>query len=173
MGYGFMAWAVDLDAVTKRIESKDQTLLEVASEETRAGMTALLSGDHGSVEAHELHYALQAVVDDMGVFLDNSALYPTGTQFPEVFDQALGEMGVTAISLGQLTFGTLPVSLPFVDDFPGDGSLDAEQVKQAKLQLDSAVYEGGDYSITEGLKNLRSWVEEASKLGWGIVGFFH
>jgi len=195
MSYGYMAWAVDIDKLKEVCGSKDEKLVRMicgrfkhdvadlddtfdylirsGAPTARQALTALIDGaemvGHGAMYA----YAFKLLVEHFGKSLDNSALYPTGLEFPGEVDKVLKAGGVTVISLSGLSYGSAPVKFPSPDDFPRFGHLTAEQVKQAQRQLQAFTYDGNDYDTTGAIANLRSWVDTASASGRGIMAFFH
>lgn len=187
MGYGVMAYAVDIDKLVALCGSGDDRMRRVISGKFRADIyrtnddlgwsnergepsvfTAiqhLVMGEEKTLEGAMYGYAFKVIVTFSGRFLDNGPFYPCSSQYlSDTVDVELRDVGAT-IRMSDLIFGGAPVSFPAPDDFPAIGHWTADEVARNVEPLRTG-------SSTE-LKTIATWLDQAAATGRGVVGFYH
>ena len=196
MGYGFMVWAVDTSKLQQVAGSKDEKLCrmiggrfkhdvaglddlfshQIASgkPDTRTALRQIVDGtvppdvSNGAV----YFYAFKLLVQHFGRPLDNSAVYPWSSPDFAPLDAAFVTMGVP-LKLGRLYGSSLPVKLPSPDDFPLTGWIDAAEVKAIDTAFGKAKPVKLEGDAAEILPCVRGWFGDATKLGRGLVSYYH
>jgi hypothetical protein len=197
MGYGIMAYAVDLAVVRAVIGSGDEDLAEEVGEYFEAEFDddylAELAGGPGTPTAMEVarHMVMGEPYDDTagfaygylfkqlcerhGSFLPNDAWYPCGSRFIARVDEALAAAGVPeqTLTVDALAFGGAPVPLP-PTDFPGIGWLERSYLDGAleAIAVDR-LGELADVDIRTSIDQLRGWLEHCRRDNRDLVCFYH
>ena len=191
MSYGFMVWAVNIDALERASGSKDDTLRHTIAkrfardlaqiddtfddEEPSANEAlqhiidgTIPEGVRGGVYA----YAFELLVEHLGTFLDNSAVYPWRSPDFGPVDRALEAMDVP-FKMSVLYGFSLPAELPHPDDFPLTGWVDAATVKAVYEAFSTAPSVNMDPETAEIVTCIRGWFREAARSGTGLVSYYH
>jgi hypothetical protein len=189
MGYGFMVWAVDIDKLKQVTGSKDDKLRRMLGGRFKRDIARLdemfdapntyealrqiidgtiPEGAQGAVYS----YAFKLIVQHFGAFLDNGALYPWGHDAEEPVDRALAAMGVP-LTIRKLQYSGLPVKLPYPDDFPSTGWIDAPAVQEIAAAFAKAPAVDMDAGTREIVACLRKMSREAADKGRGLVSYYH
>lgn len=193
MGYGVMAWAVDIDKVTALCGSGDNQARRAVCGRFRTDIASSneyfdLSNDRGApnlftaiehlvmggekpLDGYLYGYGFKYIVQFLaGRPLDNSAFYPCPSSYIEsTVDPALTATGAK-LSVFGLIFDGAPVDFPMPDDFPGIGHWTADEVAAAEPHLQAAVPAG---DAAEQVAAVAGWVATAKSRGHGVVGFYH
>lgn len=187
MGYGIMAYAVDIDKLVTLCGSGDDRMRRAISGRFRERIRAsndflgwsnerdepsiftaikhLVMGEEKTLEGAMYGYGFKYLVEFSGRFLDNSPFSPCRAYLlSETVDVELAEVGAT-VRLTDLVFNGAPVSFPAPAEFPAIGHWTAQQVADNVEPLRQG-------SSTE-LKTIAKWLDEASATGCGVVGFYH
>ena len=191
MGYGFMVWAVDIDALKRASGSKDDTLRRTitkrfASDLARFNDTfedaepnadeALQHIIDGTIpegaRGCSYAYAFKLLVQHFGTILDNRAVCPWSSPDFGPVDQALAAMGVP-FRMDVLYDYSLPVRLPYPDDFPVTGWVDAVTVKAVYDAFSAAPSVNMDSQTAEIATCIRGWFRDAARRGTGLVSYYH
>lgn len=196
MGYGFMVYAVDTDKLKQVAGSKDDKIRRMIGGRFKRDLARLDDlFDHaisaGGPNAYEAlrqiidgtipegargsiySYAFKLIVEHFGKILDNSEFMPWNSAPFEPVNQAIAEMGVDFKLDSFLHGGGLPVELPWPDDFPMTGWLDAAAVKKIDAAFGGATYKGADEEAGRALACARRWFRDAADLGRGLVSYYH
>lgn len=151
MGYGFMVWAVDTAKLAAVAGSKDEKLRRMIGGRFKRDLASLddlfehdiAAGRPNTYEALRqiidgaipegaqggiYYYAFKLIVEHFGKPLDNSMVYPWNSPEFDLIDKALADMNVP-FQMSRLHGLGLPVKLPYPDDFPMTGWIDAARVK--------------------------------------------
>ncbi|MBE1486363.1 DUF7691 family protein [Plantactinospora soyae] len=187
MGYGVMAYAVDIDKLVALCGSGDDRMRRVISGKFRndiyqvndflgwsnergepsvfTAIKHLVMGEEKSLDGAMYGYGFKFIVEFSGRFLDNGPFYPCPSQYlSDTVDVELAGIGAS-ITMSDLVFGGAPVAFPAPHDFPAIGHWTADQVAQNVEPLRAG-------SSTE-LKTIASWLDQAAATGRGVVGFYH
>lgn len=109
--------------------------------------------------------------------LNNNPFYPCDFAWLEEIDNTLTEMGITPdFRLSKLAFGSLPIAIPYPEDFPAYGHIRRPALKQAYQQLQAVNYRGDSFELDEAIACLTRWLEltDFDPTGeQGLVGFYH
>lgn len=201
MGYGFMAYAIDLDALKAIVGSGKQPALDEALADfgnEAAGIDALLESH--SDETNPLPTARDALrqlimgerLDDRigfayayclkhlcqvhGEFLDNSTWYPAPPPFLDEVQTALEGAGVPrqTFSVDRLSDGGSPIPIPPVDDFPGIGFVARPAVREAFDALSRVKLDDiADDDVRESIVGLTGWLATCRDRNCDLVCFYH
>lgn len=189
MGYGFMVWAVDTDRLKQAAGSKDEKLRRMIGGRFKRDLARLddLFSEPTAYEALKqiidgtvpdgargaaYAYAFKLLVEHFGSFLDNSAVYPWNSEDIKPIDGALAAMGVP-FKLNSFYGFSLPVELPYPDDFPMAGWVDAAKVKAANEAFGKAPKVEMDAQTSDVVACVRGWFRDAAAKGRGLVSFYH
>ena len=191
MSYGFVVWAVNIDALKRASGSKDDTLRRTIAERFASDLAQLneiFEDAETSVDEALQHiidgtipegarggsyaYAFELLVEHLGVFLDNSAVYPWSSPDFGPVDRALEVMGVP-FKMSVLYDFSLPARLPYPDDFPLTGWVDAVTVKAVCDAFSAAPSVNMDLQTTEVVTCIRGWFRDAANRGTGLVSYYH
>ncbi|BCJ76315.1 hypothetical protein CS0771_58590 [Catellatospora sp. IY07-71] len=187
MGYGVMAYAVDIDklvalcgsgddrtrrAVSGRFRDRIQRLNDDLGWSNERGepsvftaINHLVLGEQPTLDGAMYGYAFKFLVEFSGRFLDNRPFYPCRSHYlSDTIDPELAALGA-GIRMSGLIFGGAPVAFPSPDDFPAIGHWTAAQVAADAERLREA--------STIELKTISGWLDEAAATGRGVVGFYH
>lgn len=189
MGYGVMAYAVDIDKLVALCGSGDDRTRRMVSGRFRERISQLnldldwsnergqpsvfeairhlVMGDEKTLDGAMYGYGLKFIVEFLGQALDNAPFYPCPARhLSETVDPQLAQAGAT-IRMTDLAFGGAPVPIPLPDDFPAIGHWTAEQVSANVEPLRTATGASAE------LKTIVAWLDQAVASGQGIVGFYH
>jgi hypothetical protein len=187
MGYGVMAYAVDIDALQQVCGSGDDARRRSICGRFRRDITRFneefdLSNDRGAdnlftaighlvmggekpLPGYLYGYGFKYIVEFFGRSLNNSRFYPCPSSYlDEHVDPDIGATGAT-LRMSTLIFGGAPVSFPAPDGFPAIGHWSAGSVA-ANVELLRA-------GTTDEVRAVASWAEQAATANRGIVGFYH
>lgn len=187
MGYGVMAYAVDIDTVRAvcgggddrrrraicgrfrgeimRFDDEFELSNERGEENLFTAIGQLVMGGEKPLEGYLYGYGFKYIVEFFGRFLDNGPFYPCPSSYlSEQVDPAIKATGA-AVSMSGLVFGGAPVAFPAPDDFPGIGYWSAASVAASVEPLRAGT--------TEEVRTIAGWTAQAAALGQGIVGFYH
>jgi hypothetical protein len=195
MGYGFMVWAVDTAKLQQVCGSKDDKLRRMIGGRFKrklASLDELFSSSiaRGQPNTYEVlrqiidgtvpegargglyFYAFGLLVEHFGRALDNAAVYPWGSADMNPTSEALRAMGVP-FALDAFQGCSLPVKLPYPDDFPSTGWLPAGEVARIDRAFAESKPVPMDAGTAEVVSCIRGWFREASALGRGLVSYYH
>jgi hypothetical protein len=187
MGYGVMAYRVDIDKLRALCGSGDNQMRRVICGRFRADITRLnddldCSNDRGApsvftaiehlvmggdktLPGHLYGYGFKYIVEFSGRFLNNSHFYPCPSSYLDsTIDPALKATGA-GITMSDLIFRGAPVDFPSPDDFPSIGYWTADEVAAAADPLRTGT--------TDEVRAVAAWTAEAAVEHKGIVGFYH
>lgn len=193
MGYGFQVWAVDTERLKQAAGSKDQELVRRAGGHLReeppdpenmrsvvghrpgllAALREIIDGTiPDDARGSSYRSAFEVLVDHLGTPLDNGAVYPWNSPDFTAVNAALAAMGVP-FDMETLYGLDLPVSLPYPDDFPSTGWVDAATVKAIHEAFVRAPdVEIQDYAA-DVVECVRGWFRDAAAKGVGLVSYYH
>ncbi|MCY1018325.1 DUF7691 family protein [Pyxidicoccus sp. MSG2] len=193
MGYGFMVWAVDTNKLRQAAGSKDEKLRRMIGGRFKRDLASLdelfehtfSSGGPNTYEALRqiidgtvpdgarggiYFYAFKLLVEHFGRFLDNGAVYPWNRPDFAPVNAVLKKMGVP-FEVDSLYGVSLPVKLPYPDDFPLAGWVDEATVKKVAAAFEGAkTPKGEEAGIVE---CVRGWFRDAAAQGRGLVSYYH
>jgi hypothetical protein len=189
MGYGFMVWAVDTDKLRAVAGSKDEKLRRMIGGRFKRQLASLDESfdDPTAYEALRqivdgtvpkgapgavYRYAFKLLVEHFGRFLDNSAVCPWNSPDFGPVNAALAAMGV-AFEVDTFYGTSLPVELPYPDDFPSSGWVDAAKVKAVHEAFEKGKEPEMDDETASIVRCVRGWFREAAALGRGLVAYYH
>lgn len=199
VGYGAMAWAVDLGRIRGEVGSEDPALAQrygAAFAERRdevQGMIDDVIGD-GSVltlpdvarhmilgEPYDERigfaygYFLEYLCDVHGAFLPNPRWMPVPVDWCERVDEVLGGAGLLAedFSMSDLMFGGAPVPLPRIDGFPGIGYREYGSLEEPAGLLARVGATDIAEEYQDAAYDVFQWLSEAHDAGRSVVAFFH
>lgn len=187
MGYGVMAYRVDIDRLRTLCGSGDNQARRAICGRFRTDIARLnddldCSNDRGApsvftaiehlvmggdktLPGHLYGYGFKYMVEFSGRFLNNGPFYPCPSSYLEsTVDPALRATGA-AISMSDLIFRGAPVDFPSPDDFPAIGYWTAAEVAAAAGPLQSGT--------TEEVRTVAAWAASAAAEDKGVVGFYH
>jgi hypothetical protein len=187
MGYGVMAYAVDIDAVQTLCGSGDDQRRRAICGRFRDDIARLnddfdLSNDRGAdnlftaigqlvmggektLDGYLYGYGFKYIVEFFGRFLDNRPFYPCPSSYlSEQVDPAIEATGAT-LRMSDLIFAGAPVPFPPPDDFPAIGYWTADDVAVNVEPLRAGT--------TDEVRTVAGWTAQAAADGRGIVGFYH
>lgn len=193
MGYGFMAFSVDVEKLKQVAGSKDEKLVRMIGgrfkdkirrrdewNDDGPGLKVLLAqivnGEPLEDPRRHLYaYAFELLVEHFGKFLDNGAIYPFSMDYIDQVDAAFKQMGVSdVVSLSRFWTRGLPVPLPRPDDFPGTGYMTADEVATANERLRGAPEPtSGDPDVVDAVACVRGWLAAAAAANRGIVAYYY
>jgi hypothetical protein len=191
MGYGFMVWSIDTEnlkslcgskdaalcrAVCERFEGELARLDEWGSSDGTPARDALVQiidgavprGARGGVYAN----AFELLVEHLGRFLDNGAVYPWNSPDFTQVDGALNQMGVP-FRLERFYGFSLPVKLPYPDDFPMAGWVANDETAKIAAAFQTAKPLSLDPETDRIVKCVRGWFADAARERRGLVSFYH
>ncbi|WP_328393289.1 DUF7691 family protein [Nocardia sp. NBC_00416] len=185
MGYGVMAYAVDIEVLrapsafmAEPRDYLDQMVNMSMSMDRPDGFAEALeelffsrprTGTDGSVYG----YALESLCERAGTALPNAYWYPVGESWFRTVHDALGEIGVQ-FDPGDLVYSGSPVVLPEIVDFPGIGHLAHAELTPVAQALASADLSAiADDRVTQSIAEMRDWVRFCADHGYDLVSFYH
>ena len=194
MGAGIWPYCIDVEELRALYGSGDMTVLERIEgldyldddwdepdedgvPTTRTAASAILKGGLNtkpSPHAHCYRNALEWICRVLGDELPNSDQFEKFSDSKSI-DRVLAKMGLRAeCCLTALWDRGAPVPIPIPDDTTdeGIGYLTQEEVKEAWSVLKTPDLLGVDGQIAGCVMVYRSWLEKASAVNKGIVGFF-
>ena len=117
-------------------------------------------------------YAFKLVVEHFGGVLDNGAVMPWSSPDFGPVDKALAERGVP-LKLEVFYGSDLPVDLPYPDDFPVTGWLDAAAVARIDAAFTRAEPAALAPEVGDIVDCVRGWFREAAAKQRGLVSYYH
>lgn len=120
-------------------------------------------------------YAYKWICEFHGRFLDNSHFSPMKAGWLETVDEGLKELGVTAVSVTGLSYGSPPAPIPSSGNESGGGEWSHEECQKALEQWEAATDEaksGLDPYVLEAAQSAMEWCRIAATVGRGVAGFF-
>jgi hypothetical protein len=191
MSYGFMGWAVDTNQLKQAAGSKDETLLRTIAERFASDFAQLDDiFEDSELSAYEAlrqiidgtiperargslyAYAFECLVSHFGASLDNSAVMPWSRPDFEPVDRALEAMRAP-FKMSALYDFSLPVELPYPDDFPLTGWVPAATVTTIHEAFGKAPSVEMDIQTAGIVKCIRGWFHTAATKGTGLVSYYH
>ena len=191
MSYGFMVWAVDTNQLKQAAGSKDETLLRTIAERFASDFAQLDDiFEDSELSAYEAlrqiidgtiperargglyAYAFECLVSHFGASLDNSAVMPWSRPDFEPVDRALEAMRAP-FKMSALYDFSLPVELPYPDDFPLTGWVSAATVTTIHEAFGKAPSVEMDSQTAGIVKCIRGWFHTAATKGTGLVSYYH
>ncbi|GLZ78116.1 hypothetical protein Afil01_29230 [Actinorhabdospora filicis] len=187
MGYGVMAYSVDIDGLVALCSSGDDRMRRVISGKARESIyrtndelgwsnergepsvfmaiNHLVLGQEMTLPGVMYGYAFKYIVEFSGRFLDNGLFYPCSSEYmTDTVDVELAELGAT-VRMNDLIYGGAPVSFPTPEDFPLIGYWSAQQVAESVEPVRAGT---GEHT-----KAIGTWLDQSAAQGRGIVGFYH
>ncbi|MEV4513240.1 hypothetical protein AB0K00_30225 [Dactylosporangium sp. NPDC049525] len=187
MGYGVMAYRVDIDKLSALCGSGDNQMRRVICGRFRTDIARLnddldCSNDRGApsvftaiehlvmggdktLPGHLYGYGFKYMVEFSGRFLNNEHFYPCPSSYLDsTVDPALKATGA-GITMSDLIFRGAPVDFPSPDDFPAIGYWTADEVAAAAEPLRAGT--------TDEVRAIAAWTADAAAERKGIVGFYH
>ncbi|MCH0541126.1 hypothetical protein I3F58_16425 [Streptomyces sp. MUM 203J] len=129
--------------------------------------------------AFQYGYAYRRLCSLTGSLLDNDCFTPHRGDWLSVVDEGLRALGVTAVSVEDFSFGSLPTPLPYAYT-PGCGEWTPEAVARALEQFETtkrAVDASGEApplepEVVEAVMQCLGWMRHAARRpGFGVIGF--
>jgi len=117
-------------------------------------------------------YAFECLVSHFGASLDNSAVMPWSRPDFEPVDRALEAMRAP-FKMSALYDFSLPVELPYPDDFPLTGWISAATVTTIHEAFGKAPSVEMDSQTAGIVKCIRGWFHAAATKGTGLVSYYH
>lgn len=145
-------------------------------------LTAVVNGGPFSTDrshAFQYGYAYKRLCELTGRFLDNDSFTPHRGSWLSDVDEGLNALGVTAVSVEEFGYSSLPDPLPWTD-IPGCGTWTHEQCLRGLEQFAAAkqaVDAGGqapplEREVAEAAVQCVGWMREAAaRPGFGVIGF--
>jgi hypothetical protein len=195
MSHGAVAYATDIPRIRRFVGSGDQDVLAEAELRLRSrtlaeltegypadwrlptpqeALAQLINGaDYDDRIGFVYAYALEALIETYGAVLDNGAWYPVPQDRARNVELALAGLGAS-VPVERLVWGGSPVSLPRIEDFPAIGHLEADQVLLAHEAINSIdVGAVEDDALRDSVQGVRSWLDVAVQLSYGLVCFYY
>jgi hypothetical protein len=193
MGYGFMVWAVDTDKLKHAAGSKDEKLRRMIGGRFKRNLASLdeLFEGTGAPSAYEAlkqivdgtvpddvsngavyRYAFKLLVEHFGRPLSNGPVCPWNSPDFGPVNAVFAAMNVP-FKLDRLYGTSLPIKLPYPDDFPMSGWVDAEEAKAIDAAFTAAGAPNGSDEAGEIAACVRGWFREAATSGRGLVSYYH
>lgn len=117
-------------------------------------------------------YAFKLVVEHFGSFLDNNAVYPWSSPEFGPIDRALADLAVP-FKMSTFFGSGLPVALPYPDDFPITGWLDAATVATIDAAFARSTPVTLDGETATIVDCVRGWFRAAAGKQRGLVSYYH
>ncbi len=198
MSYALTPYVVDLDVLHSALGSKDDKLrrmiggrfkkhldfddsqfdsiIEEGGPTIRDAIRAVIEGGpfddrHGTMYG----YAYKWICEFHGRAQFNNDFSPMRSEWLEVVDEGLKDLGVSAISVEEFSFGGLPSPIPAPDFLPGYGEWSLAECQEALAQWEAATGEAKSSLEPEVLRAAEScldWCRNATAAGRGVVAFF-
>jgi hypothetical protein len=191
MSVGFMVWMVDLGAVRGAYRSGNEKLRRMiggrfkrdiaqlddmlGEGKTYGALRQIIDGSEMPKRGAEYAYALRLVVEHFGRFLYNNPLMPCGFDLPREVDKELVRLGLEKhFQLSRWMGFDPPVEIPYPDDFPSVGHMEAQAAAEAAAAFDEAdLGSVADAQVAEAIRCIHDWLREARAQRWGLVSYFH
>jgi hypothetical protein len=199
VGYGAMAYTVDLDRLRAEIGSGDRDSAERYSatftehNQYLQDMIDDTIGDEGSVTVADVArhmilgepcderigfaygYFLKHLCETHGTFEDNYGWMPVPVDFPQRLDDYLAGQGLLAegFTVTDLVFGGSPVPLPRIDDFPGIGYREFGTLTEPAEKLSWAGRIDMPEEFSQAVYETFQWLARADSNKRSVVVFFH
>lgn len=185
MGYGVMAYAVEIELVrapSKYLPDPRDYFARMKNlrrpTDTPDGFDEALeelffSRPFTSTDGSVYGYALKWLCEQLGYPLPNAHWYPVGLSWLDTVHQALGEIDVQ-FHPNDLVYSGSPVALPEIIDFPGIGHLTSTEVKPLAQALAAADLSAvTDSQATESIAEMRDWFQSCTRINSDLMCFFH
>lgn len=195
MGYGFMVWSVDTDKLKQVAGSKDEKLRRMIGGRFKRDLAslddlfehAIAAGRPNTYEALRqiidgtipddarggiYAYAFKLLVEHFGKPLDNGAVYPWNSPDFGAVDGALAKMSVP-FKVDSLYGFSLPVKVPYPDDFPLAGWVSPAKVKEVHEAFSKATKVEMDSEVQDIVDCVRGWFQAAAAANRGLVSYYH
>lgn len=121
-------------------------------------------------------YAYKWICEFHGRSLVNDRFCPMKAGWLETVDEGLCELGVTAVRVTDLSYGSVPSPIPRPNDFtPSYGEWSLVECQKALEQWEAAADESKaalDTYVREAVESCMDWCRTASSVGRGVAGFF-
>lgn len=188
-----MVWSVDTDKLKAVAGSQDEKLRRMIAGRFKRNIASLddLFESTGAPSTYEAlrqildgsvpknvpngaiyRYAFKLLVEHFGRFLSNGPVYPwSSPDFGPV--NALFAAQNVPFALDRFYGTSLPIALPYPDDFPLTGWLDAPAVKAIDAAFTAAGATFADDETGEIAACVRGWFREAAAAGRGLVSYYH
>jgi hypothetical protein len=184
-----MVWAVDIEKLKSVVGSKDEKLCRMIGGRFKsdiASMDGFLSGltlkdalkqiVDGDIPPNATgsvyYYAFKLLVQHFGKFQDNGLVYPWDSEASGPVDAELTRMGVP-FQFAKFSGTSLPVKVPYPDDFPMTGWVSNDEVKVIDEAFTKATSAPADSDLAELVTLVRGWFRNAADKGWGLVSYYH
>ena len=192
MGYGFMAYRVDLDAIRRlpdtgaavidkidkcrdEIENHDyQWTRQIAAGRPtmEQAMRDIVAGRLRDDAPAEYGYAIKVFCEYYGTFLDNAEVCPWNRGY-EILDEELRAAGVTdGLPLTMLGWDP-PIPVPGNTDFPAIGTFDNETCRRAGAQYAAAMPTLAESEYRSAALQMGRWFRQACDRDRAVVVFYH
>ncbi|MFD7511325.1 hypothetical protein ACFV5N_18595 [Streptomyces sp. NPDC059853] len=126
--------------------------------------------------AFQYAYAYQRICEFHGRRLDNSSFSPFRYGWLGRVDEALAELGVTAVEVTSFTYRDFPAPLPRPEELPGHGVWSTADCARALKEWEAATPDlraALDPEVREAVESIAGWLRRAAaKPGAGVLGFF-
>lgn len=195
MGYGFMVWAVDTTKIKQVVGSKDEKLRRMIGGRFKRDVASLddlfehdiAAGRPNTYEALRqiidgaipedargavYAYAFRLLVQHFGKPLDNAAVCPWNSPDFKPIDAALAAMNVP-FKVSSFYGFSLPVKLPYPDDFPSTGWASNNDVREINAAFNEAPKVEMDAETADIVACVRGWFRDAQALSRGLVSYYH
>jgi hypothetical protein len=197
MGYGVMAYAVD-EAVWATIGCRSEemvSLLEWGADDlvgfldgvlaakrpdgrplpdARTALRQMVMGEPLDERAGVAYAYWFKRMCESGQFLRNDAWMPIRIQFFDDVEAALARAGAGGVSIRDMVFGGLPITLPPPDDFPGMGYTSTMDASALLAMLSAAdLSSEPDRYVREAIDQARDWLRICADSKRDLVCFYH
>lgn len=121
--------------------------------------------------AFQYAYAYERLCSFTGVFLPNDCFTPHRGAWLSVVDQALEARGVTAVSVEDFGYGSLPAPLPYNSTL-SCGVWTPDDIARALEQFESAAHPADESDTAAAVTQCLGWIRRAAaRPGFGVIGF--
>lgn len=197
MGYGVMAYGVNEDVwgtlgcrseeIVALTEMGAGNLIRFLDEElsakpangrplpdARATLRQMVMGEPLDARAGVAYAYWFERMCEIGEFLPNDAWMPVRLEFFQEVQQGLTRAGVTGVSIRDIFYGRLPISLPPPDDFPIVGYTAAADAPALLARLRAAdLTAEPDRYVREAIEQLIGWLQTCADNTLDLVTFYH
>lgn len=192
MGYNVQAYAVDLKRLRDVVGSGDAALIAALVAEHARELTsvdelnppapptateAVAALIHGRMPSGEVNfkygYALELACRQLGQALSNQHWSAMNGEWFDTVEDAYLELGGQTKICNDIFWSGPPVELPFIDDFPAIGTLQAERVGPLLAALEAALDGARSSPESAALYEIAEWLRIAERDSLGIVTFYY
>lgn len=186
-----MTYVVDLDVLHGSVGSKDDklhrmiggrfkrhlagfdqhfdTVVEEGGPAIRDAIRAVIdAGPFDERYGFMYGYAYKWICEFHGRPLFNNHFSPMRSEWLWTVEEGLKELGVTAISVEEFSYGALPSPIPRPEEVPGYGEWSLAECRKALEQWDALTGER-----RAAVESCVDWCRTAADAGRGVAGFFH